>query len=153
MKMTNIDLHASLQRMMSKGSPLNTVIEEQKPKKAPKPKTKRKSRTPKPEPFKRQTHKPVVTYNEADVELLDNFVFIFNHRPYEAINRHNTVTLTDLTTYQSSITPSLWEEEEIQHLHDYLQRNWETLEVHLTDTDDMESTTFLMDALFDIVAQ
>lgn len=156
MSISNKDLHERLKKMMGQGSPLQTVLEEQKPKKPKKtknPKVKRNTR-----PNRKRQYEPVYSSSHPnhpdyvdDDGIRNRFMFIFNHRPYEATKRHNTVNLLDLTTYQSNISHTLWEDEEVQHLHEYLQRNWELLEVHKED--DAETTTFLIDALFDIVPQ
>lgn len=150
MKPTNTDLQDSLKRMMARGTPLNDILQKQKPKKT----TKRK-----PKQAKQPTHsnlsqhsEPIIRkkhWRDEDYEIiLEQAIFIFDNRPYEATYRHNTVTLLDLTTFQSSITPTLWEDEQTQHLHHYLQVNWEQLPIH--DTEDLPVPTFTIDSYFTI---
>lgn len=154
-KQTNPDLHQALARLMQKGSPLNTVIEEQQPKKQTK-KRKEKVHT---NPLKKgvlgrsqvlQSDKD--DEDEDDTPIVEQFTFIFNNRPYEAERKHNTVILTDLETYQSSISFALWDEPSIQHLHDYLQRNWERIELPSTENE-TASAQFLIDDMFNIIPE
>lgn len=149
MKITNSNLQASLSKMMGQGSPLNAIIQEQKPKKTRA--TKNKPKQPKQAKPSTQSEPRLREKNWRDKAyevISEQVIFIFNDRPYEAMYRHQTLTLLDLTTFQSSITHTLWEDEQIQQLHYYLQVNWEQLEIH--DTEEVSDTTLLIDEFYNI---
>lgn len=71
------------------------------------------------------------------------FSFLFKNRLYEAKLHYNTVSITNLVSFVTSVSPYTWSDLDLQTLHLYLQNEWGTLPIH--DYEDIELTIFDVD--------
>lgn len=115
------NLKEVIKRLTQEGTPLGDVlVTEKKSKKH----NSRKSAKSHPTALRSNPEPEDYDYGEfVPVKILH-----FNNTPFEAhFKQSNTVTLTNLNTYESYITPCLWDSKQMQDFHYHLQieSNWE----------------------------